>query len=183
MLKQLLGVHKGHILGQSRSDVWIVGIDFSLCLTQGAVYLIHRSLQICQIAVLSAYGLLPVPLVHIERVQIVQVFGGANGVHIGVESVARRYIVGSEFHSFPLCKRMYHFGASRVHTVYCERHGMLHAIEVVVDARSTQHKQRCCNAAQTQGCRQLGLKCLLNGLNGTLCGLRQEFLLILLGYY
>ena len=59
-----------------------------LHLAQRVVYLLYRVLEIGNIAVLLAYCLFPVPLVDVERMEVVEVLEGAYGVHVGIESVA-----------------------------------------------------------------------------------------------
>ena len=113
---------------------------------------------------------------------VVEFFEGANGVHVGVDAVAWRYVVCPELHSLPLGKRVHHLGAASVHTLDVKRHCMLNAVKVVVDAGAAEHKQRCCHAAQIKCRCQLLLECFFNFFDCHLGGFGQQFLLILFWY-
>ena len=70
-LEQLLGMDEGDVVGQGRGDVRIPIIDQRLDLLQEGVELAHGLLQEVQVAILRADGLLPIPLIYIERVEVV----------------------------------------------------------------------------------------------------------------
>ena len=46
---------------------------------------------------------LPVPLVYIERMEVVQFLIGTNGVHVGINAIARLYLVVGQRQPFPFC--------------------------------------------------------------------------------
>ena len=52
---------------------------------------------------------LPVPLVYIERMEVVQFLIGTNGVHVGINAIARLYLVVGQRQPFPFRQRVYHF--------------------------------------------------------------------------
>ena len=73
--------------------------------------------QIVKCAVFLADGFFPVPLVDVERVDVVKILECADGVHVGIEAVAGGYVIGSEFVTFPFGQRVDHFGFAASHRV------------------------------------------------------------------
>ena len=86
---------EGDVVGQGRGDVRIALIDQCLDLLQEGIELAHGLLQEVQVAILRTDGLLPIPLIYIERVEIVQLLVAADGIHIGIEAVACRDAIGT----------------------------------------------------------------------------------------
>ena len=70
------------------------------CLYDGA----DDELKKFKISVVFCDNLLPVPLVNVDRVNVVKLLVAADRVHIGVKSVANRETVSFEGKSLPLCK-------------------------------------------------------------------------------
>ena len=84
---------------------------------------------------------LPVPLVHIQGMQVPQILIRTDGIHVGIDTVSRLYPVFGKGKPFPLGKRMHHFRLRFIHILYPERHGPLHSVQVIVDAHSLEHEQ------------------------------------------
>ena len=116
----------------------------------GSIDALHHILKMSQRALLACYHRLPVPLVHIERVEVIQLLVCTNGVHVGIDTVARLNVIFGQGQAFPFCQRVYHLCLCIAQILYGERHGALHAVEVIVYAETFQHKQGSCDAAQPQ---------------------------------
>ena len=133
-VEELLGVDERDFFRKPGCDMGEALIDISLHRLQGAVDLADRILEIVEGSVFFTYGLFPVPLVYVEGMEVVEILKRADGVHVGVEAIAGRYVVGSEFHPFPFCEGMHHFGAPAIESLYGEAYRVFHAVKVVVDA-------------------------------------------------
>ena len=147
LLQQLLGLQERDSLGQYGRDV---RIEFVNLLLDGFHRLVDRfdgRFQEVQVALFGAHRAFPVPLVDVERVDVVQLLVGADGVHVGVKTVSGGDLVGSELHAFPLGQRVHHLGPAVAQIADRERHGALHAVQVVVDARARKDEQRRRDAA------------------------------------
>ena len=131
----------------------------------GGVDALYHVLEMTHCALLIGYHRFPVPLVHVERVQIVQFFIGAYSVHVGIDAVARFNLVFSQREPLPLGQRVHHFGFGVAQVEDGERHGALGAVQVVVDAQSFEHKERCSNPLQPQFGREVLLKEVLDQLD------------------
>ena len=116
----------------------------------GRIYSPDDILQKLQVPLSLLHHHLPVPLVHIERVQVVQFLIGTNGIHVGIYSVSRLHMVVGKRHPLPFCERMHHLRRGVAHILYRETHGALHSVQVVVDAESLHNEQRRRNASQLQ---------------------------------
>ena len=173
--QQLFGLDERDPFGQNGRDVRVEFVDL---LFDGFHRLVDRfddPFQEAEVALLGAHRALPVPLIDVERVDVVQLFVGADGVHVGVESVSRGDLVGSELHAFPLGQRVHHFGTAFAQVADRERHGAFHAVEVVVDARARKHEQRGRDAAQAQAAGQHVGKNLFEVGDGLLHRFGSEF--------
>ena len=123
-----------------------------------------------------------VPLVDVERVEVVELLECADCVHICVDTIARGDTVGCEFGSFPFGQRMDDLCATSAHGVDCEADGVFSSVEVIVEACARFDEKRSGNAAQFQYGRQLALKFFFNLLDGDFGCLCQQFTLIAFGY-
>ena len=83
---------------------------------------------------------LPVPLVDVDRVQLIQHLVGADGVHVGVDALAGREAVVGQGHPLPLGQRLHALRAAVVQALDREGNRPLDAVEVVIDARVGQHE-------------------------------------------
>ena len=64
----------------------------------------HHALEVSLVAVFQTDHLFPVPLVHIDGVQVVQIFVAADSVHIAVQALAHTEIVVLQGLALPLCQ-------------------------------------------------------------------------------
>ena len=69
--------------------------------SNGGIDALYHVLQERQRTILLADDGLPVPLVDIQRVQIVQLLIGADGVHVGIDAVARLYLILGQRQTLP----------------------------------------------------------------------------------
>ena len=129
---KFLGVHKGDLAGQRGRDVWEGAVRHGLGGQQGAVDAADDVVKEVHRAILRADSSLPVPLIDVERVDVIQLLVGADSVHVRVEPLAGRDAVGGQLHALPFGQRVHHLGTSVAHVFDGERYGALHAVEVVV---------------------------------------------------
>ena len=154
LLQQLLGLEERDPLGQDGRDV---GIKFVNLLLDGLHRLVYRfdgRFQEAEVALFGTHRALPVPLVDVERMDVVQLLVGADGVHVGVQPVSRGDLVGPEFHALPFGQRVHHLGPAVAQVADRERHGALHAVQIVVDACARKDEQRGRDAAQAEAAGQ-----------------------------
>ena len=164
-LQQLLGMNEVNLLGQERLQLR-VGLAHQVFRTaNGSIDAVHHILQECQRAVFLTDHCLPVPLVHIQRVQVVEFLVGTDGIHVRIDAVAAFHLLLGQRQSLPLRQRVHHLGTLLAHILDGECHGTLHTVQVVVDAKALQHEQRSRHTAQSQLRRQVLLKKLLDLLN------------------
>ncbi len=81
-----------------------MAINRQLRLPDSLVDFTHGIFQEIQIPVTLINSTLPVPLVHIQRMQIVKVLVRTDCVHVSIKSESGRNIVCTEFHTLPLRK-------------------------------------------------------------------------------
>ena len=87
-LSQLAGGHEENIVGQDLLDVIVMDSHILLSLAQHFVYIADSFFQSVQGACLFWNDFFPVPLVHIDRVDVVCDFVPADGTHVGVKSLS-----------------------------------------------------------------------------------------------
>ena len=100
--------------------------------------------------------------------EIVEFFVRPDGVHVGVDAVARLYAILRQRESFPLGKRVDHLSLGVTKVFNGEGHGTLHAVKVVVDAESLEHKERSRDTAQPKLGGKVLLEKVLNKLDAML---------------
>ena len=118
---------------------------------------LHRLLQVLHGTLLGSDDLLPVPLIHVGRVQLVQILIPADGVHIGIQTDAGAELIALQSQTLPLGQRVNHLGGS-LHAVDVKGHGALHAVQVVVQSGSGGDEQGCGHAVQMERAGQFVLK-------------------------
>ena len=127
----------------------------------------HHALEIGFVAVLHADYLFPVPLVHVDGVEIVQIFIAADGVHIAVQALAHAEVVVLQGLALPFCQRLHHlcFNAA---VLDIKGDFALHAVQVVVQAGGCFQKQRRRHTVQVQRGAQCVGKQALDRADGAL---------------
>ena len=108
---QFLGGDKGHVAAQV--DVFQFGELPSQLIrgrTDGVHDIPHSVLQKVQRALVSGDDLFPVPLVHIDAVQVVQFFIAADGVHVGDKALAGAEAILVQGIALPFCQAVNDLG-------------------------------------------------------------------------
>ena len=82
--------------------------------------------------------------------QVVEFLIGTDSVHVRIDAVAWLYLVFGQTQPLPFGQRVNHLSLCVTQILDRERHCPLHAIQVVVDAKSLKHEQRSRHAAQSQ---------------------------------
>ena len=124
-------------------------------------------LQIFGIPVFPGNDLFPVPLVHIDGMDIVQLFVPADGVHIGVQAVAQGEVVPLQGQPLPFCQGMDYLGIHS-HSGNIEGYRPFHTAQVVIQTGALGDEQRSGNALQVQRLGKLLLKGFFDIGNGPL---------------
>ena len=136
-------------------------------LADGGDDIAHGALEISDVAVLGGDDLFPVPLVHIDGVEVVDLFVAADGVHVGEQALADLEVVALERKTLPFGQRMNDLGiGADVGNVKGD--GTLDAVEVVVQTGIFIHEQRSRNPAEIEGIAQIDLKIALDEFDGAL---------------
>ncbi len=107
-------------------------------------------------------------MVHIDRMEIIQLLVPADGVHIGVKAGPGGKAVGGKGHPLPLGQGLDNLdlGAADVQNIELDR--ALHPVEVVVKSCLGTHEKGGGNPGEVHGVGQLGFKEILSGFNGHL---------------
>ena len=92
-------------------ELRVYGLHGVLRVAYGLDYVHDRRFKVVKIAVFGQDDLLPVPLVNVDRVQIVQlIFVTTYGVHVGIQSLAGVEAVALERETLPLRERLHDLG-------------------------------------------------------------------------
>ncbi len=151
-----VGIHVEQILTMDEMDLaWQEGLQLGialacqkLCAQDGGIDAAYHILQKGDGAVTFFDDSLPVPLIDIERVEVVHLLVGADSVHVGVDAAARLYVVFCQCESFPLCQRVHDLSLRFAHVLDRKSHRTLHTVEVIVDTQPLQDKERSGDTAQ-----------------------------------
>ena len=108
-------------------------------------------------------------MVDIERVEVVHLLVGAYGVHVGVDAVARLYIVFCQCQSLPFSQGVHDLSLSLTHVLDREGDRALYAVEVVVDTQTLQDEERGGDTAQPQLSGEVLLEELLDLFDTLFC--------------
>ena len=109
----------------------------------------HHVFQVGLVAVLHCDDLFPVPLIHIDRVEVIQLLVPADSVHVAVQTLAHAEAVVLQRLTLPFCQRLHHLclGAA---VLDVKGNLALHAVQIVVQAGGSLQKQRCGHAVQVE---------------------------------
>ena len=124
-------------------------------------------LQIVHIAVLAGDDLLPVPLIHVDGVNVVHFLIAADSVHIGIEALTLVETVTLQRKALPLSQRVHNL-AIHTHIGNVKLNCALHTVQVIIQTGIIRNKQRSRHTAQIQCIAQIGLKRVLNKCDGPL---------------
>ena len=149
--------------GQSREGVAQGGGSVA----QGTHDVPDGVLEIFHVPVGLLNVLLPVPLIHVDGVEVIHHFIPADSVHIRVEAAAGGELIALEGQALPLGQRMHHLAVGpHVGDVKGDR--ALHAVEVVVEAGVSVHKQGGGDPVQIQPDGEAVLELRVDQFDGTL---------------
>ena len=149
---QLLGGDAGHVPVQLDVDAGEFPAQAVGDVHHAVHDLLSGALQIVQVAVLAGDDLLPVPLVHVDGVDVVQLLVGTQGVHVGVDAAPGGDAQLRELGALPFGEGVYDLGLPLVHVLDREAHGALDAVQLVVEAGPGEHDHRSGHAQQGQLC-------------------------------
>ena len=180
---QLLRSDKRHLTLQLRQHLKL-RIDRAhgaLRVADGGDNIHNRRLEIVQIPVAALNDFFPVPLIDVDRVQIIEhILVAADGVHVGIEALSGVEIIAVERHALPLGERLDDLrllaGLRNI-----EQDRALIAVEIIVQAAGLLQKQRRRNAEQIQLRGELILKQTFEQANGLLRVINAEQTLVALG--
>ena len=165
---QLLGGDEVHLPVQLYPQAGEGHIQRVAGLTHGGDDGPDGGLQIRLVPVLPGDDLLPVPLVHIDGVDVVQIILiPADGIHIGVQALALVEAVALQGQTLPLGQRVDHLGVL-ADTGDVEPDGTLRAVQVVVQTGIGSDKQGGGHPAQVQRVGEVGLKGFFDECDGPL---------------
>ena len=178
---QLLRSDKSHLMRQQRVLLQLRehGAHGHFRGAHAADNAAHNALQIFDLAVLGADHLFPVPLVHINAVQVVQLFIAANGVHIGIQAVAGIKPIVTQGLALPLGKALHHLALFAA-VQHIKLHRAFYTVQIVVQAGAHFHKQRGRHTVQAERAAQIILKQAFDQADGTLCIIQVQHGLIAL---
>ena len=172
LLRRLAGVHVLQLLRRDEEDLAVElrmqarerNAERIVRLADGADDVAHAALEVRLVAVLAGDDLLPVPLVDVNRVEVVHLFVAPDGVHIGEQALADVELVALEGQPLPLGERMDDLRVD-ADIGNVERDGALDTVEVVIEAGIFIDEQRCGHTAQIERIAQIHLKIALDELD------------------
>ena len=168
---QLLGGDEGHAPLQQgqRIQLRVYSLHRTLRVANGGDDIHDCELKIVKIPVFGQDDLLPVPLIDIDGVEIVQlILIAADGVHVGIEALARPEAVAFEREALPLGKGLHDLSLC-VGMQDVKGYRTLVAVQIVIQARILGHKQRCRDAVEIQLRAEIVRKQPLQETDGLLC--------------
>ena len=177
--QQLLGVDEKYLLRQLGHNLGKLYIQFVLGHLDGFINAPDNLFEELDVPLPGRDHPLPVPLVHINGMEIVQLLVGPQRIHICINAAACGSAQLGELHPFPFCEGMDNLCAAVGQILYREADRPLGAVEIVVDAGARKHDHRRCYAKQSQLGRQVDLEHIfycLDGLFGIFGG-TQEILI------
>ena len=166
---QLLGGDEGHMGGvqgqllQLREHGVQVHLGGAYSGHDGA----HHGLEVVLGAVLLPDDLFPVPLIHIGRVEVVQLLVPANGVHVAVQALSYMEVIVLQGLALPFGQRLHHLGLDGP-VLEVEGDLALYAAQVIVQAGGSLQHQRGGDPGQVQSGAQRVCKQPLYRANGPL---------------
>ena len=132
--QEFLAMDEMNLLGQEMLQLRVGLTNKKLGTKDGAVNLTDDMLEEGHCAVLGTNDTLPVPLVHIQAVDIVQFLIGTDGIHVGHNAKSALHVIVGQGDTFPFRQTVYHLGNGLVHILDRETDGALHTIEIIVQS-------------------------------------------------
>ncbi len=122
--------------------------------------------QVGEGPLLRGDDLFPVPLVHIDGVDVVQILIGPEGIHVRVDAPAGSNAQFIQFQAFPFCQGVHDFGACLVHPLDGEGDRPLDAVQIVIDTGAAENDHGGRDAQQRQLGGQVHLEHVFDGFDG-----------------
>ena len=110
----------------------------------------------------------PVPLIDVDRMDVVGRFVAPDRVHVRVKPLVQRKSVLPERHALPFGERLHDFHRALVLLLDAEPDRPFDAVQVVVQTRFGRDKQRSGNALQIELLRERALEKVLDGFDRNL---------------
>ncbi len=167
-LQELFGRYEEYLFRQHGRNLRELYVELVLRYFHGLVDAADGLVQEGFVPFLRQHHLFPVPLVHIDGMDVVQVFVGPKGVHIRIDAAAGNDSQLGQLETLPLGQGVHHLGGSLVHALDREPHRALHSVEVVVKALPGEHHHGRRHAQQGQLGAQVFLEHVFNGFDGLL---------------
>ena len=164
---QLLGGEEGHLPAQLGGELGELPLQLVQGAADGADDALYRVFQGGLVPGGLIDDLLPIPLVHVDGVEVIQLLVPADGVHVRHQAVAHEEIVVFQGQALPLGQGVHHLGVLP-HGGHVEADGALHAVQVVVEARGRVHKQGRGDPLEVQRGAQLYLEDIFDEPDGFL---------------
>ena len=164
---QLLGGDEIHVPVDAGVQAGKGNVQRIIGLADGSHNGPHRLAQIALRPILTKDDLFPVPLIHIDGVEVIHHLIPPDGVHVGEEALAGVELIALQSQPLPLGQRVDHLPGG-VYVGDIEGDRALHAVEVVIQPRIFFHKQWGGDPPQIQGIAEIHLKIALDKLNGPL---------------
>ena len=177
---ELLGRHERYVSFEAGLKLWIVPFQLVERSADGGDDAIHHVVQVCLVALVRFDDLLPVPLVHIDGVEVVQLLVAANGVHVAHDALAHVEVVALERIALPFRQRLHDLGIRR-DGGNVESDGSLHAVQVVVESRGGVNDQRCRHPYEVERRAELGDKHVLDAFDGALRVVQRKLRFVVFG--
>ena len=166
---QLLGRDKRHFA--AKVDVIFQFRELPAQLVRGRADRIHNIpyslLQKFQRALVGGDNALPVPLIHVDAVQVVQFLIAADGVHVSHNALAGAEAVLVQGIALPLCQAVDDLGVL-VQAGHIELDRALHTVQIVVQAAALHDEQGSRDALEVERHADLLLENRLDQADGFL---------------
>ena len=127
---------------------------------------LHRFPQVCGGPVFGSDHLFPVPLIHIQGMQVVRHLVPADRIHIGIKAAAGPDPITAESMPFPLGQGVDDFGLPPAVIPHVKDDRPLHPVQIIVEPGFRPDKQRRGHTGQGQRVRQPVFKGILKKLDG-----------------
>ena len=163
---QFLGVDKNDLLRQLGADPPIALADKGLGVPNDREDGFYCVFEGFEMTILLEDNALPIPLIDIERVQVVEFLVRADRIHVRVESFARLDSEIGQGLSLPFGQRLDHFDPGLPEGRGAEAHRAFDAVEIIVQAGAGFDDQRRRHPPKVEGAGQALLEDVLDRLDG-----------------
>ena len=146
----ILGMHEHDILGKGILKDRIVFAKQEGRPLYGGIDRPDGILEVRKVPILRQHHLLPVPLVDVDRMDLIDIVIGAERIHISIYTPADGNAVVCERHPLPLRKRLDDLHALGIKVAHAEPDRVLHSVKVIIDARDLWNEDGRCHPGKPQ---------------------------------